>query len=142
MEPGNPFAYKYTQRLCCDLIDTFGQLKSDGLCLCEMGSMKFDENIDDVFARRSSAHHRTPAKHYKIRFVDSARNLKEYLQGALEACSLVHLTVHSAPPYAFIGRSQKLSVLSPKYFCPLPENPERRAVAYSCHYLEKMSISY
>ena len=107
MEVGNPYAYTFSIALLQDLREISLQQKADGLFLCEMGSQKPKESIDEYFKKRMQAQRSgaitTPPKLKGVSFVDRTENLKQYLQEALKAAELEYLEVHNKPPYAYIG---------------------------------------
>ena len=132
LKVGNPYAYTFTEALVQDLHEIFQQQQAHALFLCEMGSQKPHESIDKHFKQRLqrqlSESYATPSTKPAISFVDRSETLEDYLHGALKACNLEHLQVHSLPPYAYIGDPRKLSVSPPKFFNPLPSNKQRRGV--------------
>ena len=133
-EVGNKFAYVYTEALLLDLEETFQAPGADGLVLCEMGSQKYNESIDNVLMARSRAPV-TRTGSCRFGFVDTSETLQQYLEAALTAGGLQHLRAFCAPPYAFIFDPAKLSVTPPEFFNPLPTNKERRGVRYDVKYL-------
>ena len=124
-----PYAYTFSRALVADLVEIFRDHRACGLFLCEMGSQKPGQNIDDEFRRRCGSR-KTPASQWDVAFCDHSNNLLEYLQNALHAADLEFLEIHSAPPYAYIGDPQKLRVSSPSPFAALPGSETRRAVLY------------
>ena len=135
----NPFAYTFTRALVHDLREIFGPQQAQGLFLCELGSQKRDQVIDMHFKERCDAQaegtYPTPTSQEDCAFCDRSYSLKEYLQQALQAAKLNHLQVLSAPPYAYIGDTQKHSVSPPERFTTVPGNTHRHGVRYNVEYL-------
>ena len=131
---GKPYAYTFTKALVQDLQEIFQRKQAHGLFLCEMGSQKPHDSIDREFKKRLqrqlSEGYATPSAAKAASFVDRSESLEDYLHGALIACKLEHLQVHSLPPYAYIGDPRKLSVSPPKFFKPLPDINQRRGVTF------------
>jgi len=139
LKPDNSFAYTITRALVDDLREIFGRLQAQGLFLCELGSQKRDQVIDMHFKERCDAQavgtYPTPTRQEDCAFCDRSYSLKEYLQQALQAAKLNHLQVLSAPPYAYIGDTQKLRVSPPERFSTFPGNTHRHGVRYNVEYL-------
>ena len=121
----NPYIHTFTTALQTDLKEIFRDQGCHGLFLCELGSQKSSQNIDQCFKERNIQFCRP-----KTMIVDTSSSLKEYLVSLLKLHGLTHLEVLSLPPYAYIGNPNILSVKSPEAFHPLPEDQERRAVHY------------
>ena len=134
----NAFAYTFTRALKADLEEIFKDQHAHSLFLCEMGSQKDSESIDMAFKRRRDAmaknNKATPTNEEEFAIVDNSSDLKQYLEGILQASGLEHLQVRSLPPYACIWDPQWLSVSPPECFVPLDTNKERFGVKYEAQY--------
>ena len=131
-------AYKFFRAMVHDLREMFVQQGAQGCFFCELGSQNSEESIDIFLEARCNAHKagifQTPAAHQEWALCDHSASLQEFLQNVLEAAGL-DLQVHSAPPYAYIGDPEQLSVSPPQRFSTLPDNPERVGVRYNVEHL-------
>ena len=68
-------AYAFTERLVTFIGEIFGEQQSQGLFLCELGSQRAGEAIDDAFTSREHAmrtgRHHTPPDKQDVAFVDT-----------------------------------------------------------------------
>ena len=134
----NTYAYTITRTLVHTIQETFGQQRAHGLFLWKIGSQKKEIVIDIYFRERCDAQAagilQTPSMAQDCAFVYSSHRLEEYLQQAVRATKLEYLEVISAPPYAYIGDPQNLSVSPPERFYTIP-NTQRHGLRFNVKYL-------
>ena len=92
--PPSPYIHTFTKALELDLKEIFIDQGCHGLFLCELGSQKSTQNIDQCFKARNMHF----ARGMKL-IVDTSSSLKEYLVSLLKLHGLTHLEVLSLPPY-------------------------------------------
>ena len=113
-------AYEFTERLVTLIEEIFGEQRSQGLFLCQFGSQRTGETIDDAFTSRQNAMrtggHHTPTDKEKVAFVDDSKSLHDYLEQAMIAAKVQDMQVRSLPPYAYIGCAQTFEVGEPEAF--------------------------